>query len=135
MSLFDKTTGALGAALNLRLQKQNVISANIANAETPGYAAKKIDFEGELARALDLDGSRRMDTTHPEHAPVKSNGLDRITGEIYDNPDIPVNNDKNTVDLEKEMAALNENSIIYKTAVELIRKKLGSMKYAVGEGR
>ncbi|MGE3972975.1 MAG: flagellar basal body rod protein FlgB [Bdellovibrionales bacterium] len=135
MSLFDKTTGALGAALNLRLQRQNVISGNIANAETPGYNAKKMDFEGELSRALDLDGKRSIETTHAGHVPVRGDQLSRITGDIYDNPDIPVDNDKNTVDLEKEMASLNENSILYKTAVELIRKKLGAMKYAVSEGR
>jgi flagellar basal body rod protein FlgB len=60
--------------------------------------------------------------------------MERIRGEIYDNPDIPVDNDKNTVDLEKEMSSLNENSILYKTAIELFRKKIGALRYAVTEG-
>ena len=43
--MFDKTTNALQASLAMRQIRQNVISANIANAETPGYHAKKMDFE------------------------------------------------------------------------------------------
>ena len=45
-----------------------------------------------------------------------------------------VTNDGNTVDLEKEMAALQENTILYKAALQLMNKKLGAMKYAVTEG-
>ena len=43
--LFDKTTQALGASLNYRLLRHDVTSANIANAETPGYKAKVVEFE------------------------------------------------------------------------------------------
>ena len=49
---FDPTMGVLNTALNLRLANQNVISSNIANADTPGYKAKKIEFEGALREAL-----------------------------------------------------------------------------------
>ncbi len=134
MSIFDKTTGALGAALNFRLQKQNLIGSNIANAETPGYHAKKIDFEDALSRALEMDGAASMKATDVGHQPFTRGNIEKVQADIYENPDIPINNDKNTVDLEKEMAALTENSILYKTAVELIRKKLGAMKYAASDG-
>ncbi len=134
MSLFDKTTGALGAALNFRLQKQNLIGANIANAETPGYHAQKIDFEQSLARALEMDGTSAMAATNAGHQPFTRGNVDKVKADIYDNPDIPINNDKNTVDLEREMAELAENSILYKTATELIRKKLGAMRYAASDG-
>jgi len=134
MSLFDKTTQALGVATDMRLKRQNVISSNIANAETPGYHAKKLDFEDQLSRALDLDGLRRMDVTNKEHLPNTIGHTENVKADIYDNPDIPINNDKNTVDLEKEMASLAENTIMYKTAVELIRKKLGAMRYVASDG-
>jgi flagellar basal-body rod protein FlgB len=134
MSLFDKTTGALGAALNFRLLKQDVVGANIANAETPGYHAQKVDFEDQLARALEMDGAPAMAATNPGHQPLTRGNIERVKADIYDNPDIPVNNDKNTVDLEKEMADLAENSIMYKTAIELMRKKLGAMRYAASDG-
>ncbi len=134
MSMFDKTTNALGASLNFRLQRQNLIGGNIANAETPGYHAQKIDFEQELSRALEMDGASAMSATNSGHQPFARGNVEKVRGDIYDNPEIPVNNDKNTVDLEREMAELAENTILYKAATELIRKKLGAMRYAASDG-
>lgn len=132
--LFGKTTDALGAAIQFRLLKQNIASANIANAETPGYKAKKLDFEEALSRAIDIHGLGKMNTAHPEHFPVNGNGISKVRADVYDNPDITITNDGNTVDLEREMAELAENSIIYNAAIQLINKKLAGMAYAVSEG-
>lgn len=133
--LFDKTTSALGTALNMRLMKQNVISSNIANAETPGYHAKKMDFENALARALDIDGLRGMSTSSGEHFAVGGGSVSKIRADIYENPEGAVDNDGNTVDMEKEMATLAENSIMYKAALQLINKKLASIRYSITESR
>ncbi len=133
--LFDKTTSALGTTLNMRLLKQNMISSNIANAETPGYHAKKIDFEEALARALDIDGMRGMSTSSPEHFSLGAGGVGKVRPDIYENPEGAINNDGNTVDLEKEMSSLTENSIMYKAAMQLINKKLASLRYAITENR
>lgn len=132
--IFDKTTKALGASLNLRQLRNNVISSNIANAETPGYQAKKVDFENALARALDLEGLGQLEGTQPEHYPTGSGSLSRIRADVYENPDVSVNNDGNTVDMEREMNALAENSIMYKAAVQLINKKMATLKYAATDG-
>jgi flagellar basal-body rod protein FlgB len=134
MSLFDKTIGGLGKSLNMRLLKQDVLSANIANAETPGYKAQRVDFEEELSRALELNEVGKMDTSHPDHFPQVAGRVDAVKPEIYDEPDVVVNNDGNTVDMEKEMSRLTENTILYKAAVELINKKLGAMKYVASDG-
>ena len=133
--IFDKTTAGLGAALQMRHLKHNITSSNIANAETPGYAAKKIDFEDALARALDLDNATSMTTSHPSHIAVGGGPIDKVTPDIYDNPEGATNNDKNTVDLEKEMSSLAENTIMYRAALQLINKKLAAIKYAATEGR
>jgi flagellar basal-body rod protein FlgB len=133
--LFDKTTSALGTTLNMRLMKQNLISSNIANAETPGFHAKKIDFEEALSRALDIDGLRGMSTSSGDHFAVGGGSMSKVRPEIYENPDGAINNDGNTVDLEKEMSNLTENSIMYKAALQLINKKLAALRYAVTEGR
>ena len=132
--LFDKTTQSLGAAINFRQLKQNVVSANIANAETPGYKAKKVDFEDALARAVDIQGLGRMSTEHEDHVPVSGGSIAKVRADVYDNPDIAISNDGNTVDLEKEMAELAENTLVYKAAIQLINKKLAGMAYAVTEG-
>lgn len=123
--LFDKTTRALGASLQLRQTRQNVISSNIANAETPGYQAKKVDFEDALARAIQNE--------NPVSS-VTANEIGRVTADIYENPDAEINNDGNTVNVDKEMANLAENSIMYKAAIQLINKKMASLKYAATDG-
>jgi len=132
-ALFDKTTDALATSLHMRQIRHNVTAANIANAETPGYHAKKVEFEDALARALDLDGTNSMSATHGDH--FANGGSPTVAGDIFDNPDVSVNNDGNTVDMEKEMSALTENSILYKSALQLINKKMAALKYAIGEGR
>jgi flagellar basal-body rod protein FlgB len=119
----------------MRQMKQNVISANVANSETPGYHARKLDFEEALARSLDLDGLRSMSTSHDEHFPVGGGISAGVRADIYDNPDVVVGNDGNSVDMEKEMTALAENSVLYKAALQLINKKLAALKYAATEGR
>lgn len=133
--LFDKTTSALGTSLNMRLMRQNVISSNIANHETPGYHAKKLDFEEALSRALDLDGMRGMSTSSNEHFSVGGGSIGKTRPDIYENPEGAIGNDGNTVDLEREMSSLTENSIMYKAALQLINKKLASLRYAITEGR
>jgi flagellar basal-body rod protein FlgB len=133
--IFDNTTSALSAALNMRLLKHNVISSNIANAETPHYHAKKLDFEEALARALDIDGVRGLSTSSPEHFAVGGSSLSKIRPDIYENPEGAINNDGNTVDLEKEMSNLAENTVMYRAALQLINKKMAALRYAVSEGR
>ncbi|MCB0407066.1 MAG: flagellar basal body rod protein FlgB [Bdellovibrionales bacterium] len=132
--IFDKTTDALAASANLRLLRQNITSSNIANAETPGYKAQKVDFEEALSRALDHEGLGKMHTSDNEHFLMGQGAVGRVRADVYDNPDINLTNDGNTVDLEKEMATLSENTILYRAALQLINKKLGAMKYAATEG-
>ena len=133
--LFDKTTQALQASANFRQLRHNITAANVANAETPGYVAQKVDFEEALSRAVDLDGTNSMATSDPRHFPTSGGSIMNVKADVYDNPDVNVNPDGNTVDMEKEMAALSENSIMYKAAVQLINKKMAALKYAAGDGR
>lgn len=133
--IFDKTTSALGTALNMRLLKQNLTASNIANHETPGYHAKKMDFEEALGRALDIDGLRGMSTSSDDHFVVGGGSMSKLRPDIYENPDGAINNDGNTVDLEKEMSNLAENQIMYKATLQLINKKMAALRYAITEGR
>lgn len=132
--IFDRTTDALAASMNFRSLRQNVTASNIANAETPGYKAKVVDFEGALARAIDLEGLNKDAGLDPEHMALGTGSISRSKADVYDNPIGSTTNDKNTVDLEQEMAALQENTIMYKAALQLMNKKLGALKYAISEG-
>lgn len=133
-NLFGKTTAALQTSLNMRQLRHNLTSSNIANAETPGYKAQKLDFEEALARSIDLDGLRGMSTTNESHYAVGGKTAS-VRPDIYNNPEGATSNDGNTVDLEKEMSSLSENAILYKTALQLINKKMAALKYAASEGR
>ena len=133
--MFDVTTKALEKSLDYLQLRNTVTSANIANAETPNYKAKKVDFEDELSRALMQGGSKNLSATDQGHFPLSRPAIEMVDADVYDNPDVNHANDLNTVDLEREMATLSENTIRYRAATQLINKKLGAMKYVIGEGK
>jgi len=131
MDVNDKTLKALTTALNFREMRQELISSNVANANTPGFKAKKMDFEQALARALDVDGQMRMNTADDRHHNVGNGGFNNLEPEIYDDPNGVVSENGNTVDVEAEMSRMAENKLMYDTLVQLINKKMGLMKYAI----
>lgn len=135
MDVSDKTLKALTTALNFREMRQELISTNVANANTPGFKAKKLDFEEALARALDVDGHMQMNVTDGQHHNVGNGGFNNLEPEVYDNPNGVVSEDGNTVDVEAEMATMAENKLMYDTLVQLINKKMGIMKYAINSER
>ena len=129
---FDPVIGALNTALNLRLVNQNVISGNIANADTPGYKAKKVEFESALRDALDISDQLSADRTHVKH--MSHSSSDSVEPAIYEDPNGVESLDGNTVDRAAEMARMAENQILYDAATEMLKKKLGMLKYAISEG-
>jgi len=135
MDINNKTIKALAAALNFRQMRQEIISSNIANAETPGYKAKRLDFEKSLARALNIDGNTSMRSSDSRHFDVGGGGFDNLQPEIYKDPDGIVSEDGNTVDRDKEMAMMAENKILYDAAVQLLNKRLALRKYIINAER
>jgi flagellar basal-body rod protein FlgB len=131
MDVNDKTLKALTTALNFREMRQELISSNVANANTPGFKSKKLDFEAALARALDVDGQMQMNVTDGRHHNVGNGGFNNLEPEIYDDPNGVVSENGNTVDVEAEMAKMAENKLMYDALVQLINKKMGIMKYAI----
>ncbi|OUR96193.1 flagellar basal-body rod protein FlgB [Halobacteriovorax marinus] len=132
MNLNDKTIQALASSLNFRQMRQKIITSNIANADTPGYKTKRIDFEAALARALDVDGQQQLNTADGGHFDVGNGGFGNLKPEVYEDPNGVVSDDGNTVDRDAELAKMAENKILYDAAVQLLNKKIGLMKYAVG---
>ena len=105
LECFDKAPSAHTTVL---------VEMHQAHGKTPHYHAKKLDFENALAAALDMDGKNSLATTDSRHFAMAAKPA--VSPDIYENPDVAVNNDGNTVDLEKEMSSLAENSILYKSA-------------------
>jgi len=129
---FDPTIGALNTSLNLRQLQQNVISANIANADTPGYKAKAVEFESALRDALGVDGRLPAASANPSH--IAHRTTDAVHPEIYDDPNGVESLDGNTVERSAEMAKLAETQLLYDASVEMMKRKLGMLKYAISEG-
>ncbi|OFZ24548.1 MAG: flagellar basal-body rod protein FlgB [Bdellovibrionales bacterium RIFOXYB1_FULL_37_110] len=131
MDINDKTIDALRASLNFRQMRQKIIASNVANAETPSYKAKKVDFEQALQRALNLDEKQTLNVEDGRHYDVGGGGFDNLTPEIYEASDGVVKENGNTVDKEAEMAEMLDNNILYNASVQLLNKKLGLLKYAI----
>jgi len=129
---FDPVIGALNTSLNLRLLNQNVISSNIANADTPGYKAKAVEFEAALRDALGVGNQVQPSESDPGH--IIHRASDPVPPEIYDDPNGVESLDGNTVDRSAEMAKMAENQILYDASAEMMKRKLGMLKYAISEG-
>ena len=74
MKIMDTTMKTLAASLNLRQMRNEVLSSNIANAETPGYKAKRLDFEQALQRAIDIDRTQTLKTSSYKHYRIGGGG-------------------------------------------------------------
>ncbi|PIP90682.1 MAG: flagellar basal body rod protein FlgB [Bdellovibrionales bacterium CG12_big_fil_rev_8_21_14_0_65_38_15] len=135
MRVADKTLQALATSLNFRQMRQELISSNVANAETPGYKAKRLSFEDALARALNVDGELSMNTNDPKHYDVGGGGFENLEPTIEEEVNGIVSEDGNNVDRDKELALMAENEILYDTTVQLLNKKLALMKYAIQSER
>ena len=131
MDIEDRTLKALSTAINFRQMRQELISSNIANADTPGFKAKRLAFEEALARAIDIDKQQSLNVSDSKHYNIGGGGFDNLTPEVYEESSGMVTEDGNTVDVEKEAVRMAENKVMYDAAVQLLNKKLGMMKYAV----
>jgi flagellar basal-body rod protein FlgB len=123
VELFDVTFQTLDLALGAAGKRQEVLSNNLANVNTPGYKRLDVDFDGELAKAV--DAARGGDHS----------ALDRLHPGVSTDDAIAVRADGNSVDVDQEMAFLAENNIRYNALVQLAQKKLDTLKYVISDGR
>ena len=134
--IFDTTINLLGKSLDLRAQNHNRISANIANAETPGYTPTTLSFEGELQEALRDRGEATPPVTHARHIPFRGEGgsLDMVQGTVIETPANSPGLDGNGVELESEMGKMIENQIMYNADVQFLSKKFAELTLAIKGG-
>ncbi len=128
--IFDSTNAVLKKSLDLRMQNQQVIAANVANAETPGYAVKRFEFEDQLRAAVAVNDSN-MRRTHPQHMPRQGVAIDQVNGRIVEYPDVSGLGDRNSVDMDSEMMAMAKNQLYYEATTQLLNKKMGILKYTI----
>jgi flagellar basal-body rod protein FlgB len=101
--------------------RQGVISSNIANVDTPGYKAKDVKFESILESEVGLK------VTNPRHLGGSESGVAPIITEA-DAQSWP---DKNTVELDQEVAKMTENAMLYHSGVSMLETKIRMFKSAL----
>jgi len=131
----DNQMQLLSKVLDLRAEKAQVISANIANSETPGYSPSVFDFEKDLSNAIKKTGSIELVTSHNGHIPLGPAGFNSVIGKITEVPNRAAIGDENGVSVEQEMIALSENEILYETSTQLLNKKLSLLKHVISGGQ
>jgi flagellar basal-body rod protein FlgB len=133
--LFTFSDRAKMSSMSHRLKNTEVITGNIANAETPGYRAIGYDFEKQLQEVTDSESDLQMKTSNPMH--FKGDGVlenGEIEPDVHVRPTESVGQDGNTVDLDDEMARLASNQLLYQSTVELVNRKIGTLRYAISSG-
>ena len=138
--IFTTTVDVLGKTIDLRAKNQNLLASNIANAETPNYTPKVLDFESELQGALKSgrQGRQAQTVTNARHIPLAGRGasrLEAVTGTIVERPAKTPGKDGNAVELENEMSQLAENQIMYNASVQILSKQFSDLRTAIREGK
>lgn len=122
-------------ALTLRQQRQEVLATNIANADTPNYKARDIDFSATLRQAMGQGGGlpRLPDTsltlTSPRHIPAKAH-TEASAQELYRVPLQP-SLDGNTVDMDVERVQFADNTTRYQTDIQVLNQRIKYMLSAL----
>lgn len=147
--MLDKITSTLdfqSQALLLRAERQRTIASNIANVDTPGYAARDFDFPSALRDAAAATGggttlSTRTGarpgagTTDPRHIPLSAATTSLAGGgrpselgyAVQSQPSL----DNNTVDIDRERANFADNSVRYEAALRFINGQSRTMLTAI----
>ena len=133
--LFTRDEHAQMHSLNHRLKRNQIINANIANAETPGFKARGYRFEKALQAVTENEGSHLLKTLYDQHLKSQNHSASlKINPNVSERPTESVPEDGNTVDIDAEMALLAKNQILYRAAVEALNRKIGVLKYAISGG-
>lgn len=114
MPILDTTQLSLLAAMRGSLQRQTVLTNNLANVDTPGYQRQDVDFQGTLDQALQSGQSP-----------------DSVSFQTVTDPQV-VRADGNGVDAEKEQAYLAENGLLYQQLTQVAAARTQILQSAIG---
>ncbi len=129
----DNLLGIQGTALSLHRARIDQIASNIANADTPGYLARDIDFEQALQRAAgSADAGVDIARTAPGHLNAHNSAGAPAT-QVYRIPLQPAQ-DGNTVELSTENAKFAEAAMRYQATLTFIEGRMNTLKTAIKGG-
>ena len=131
-TLFDRQIQFHQTALNLQAYRQQLIASNIANADTPNYKARDMDFASVLAAESDKQqsgGRFSLDRTNSRH--IEAEGLAMADDTLkYRTPTQP-SIDQNTVDAQIEQSNYTENAVGFQASFTLLNSKFKGLVSAL----
>jgi flagellar basal-body rod protein FlgB len=135
MMILNKLDSALGFhqdALRIRAQRQEVIAANIANADTPHYKARDVDFKSAMQAATKQAGSGGLSTVKTSERHISGVSTNNAgSGESLFRPIIQGSADGNTVDMDVERNQFTDNAIRYQASLQMINGQIKKMLTAI----
>jgi flagellar basal-body rod protein FlgB len=117
-------------ALNLHAYRQKVIASNIANADTPGYRARDVDFTAALKNAQAAQGAPGAAQAAPLQLAPAEPGTP-LGAELLYRSAVQRSADGNTVDIDVERAQFAENSVRYEAQVTFLTSQIKTMLSAI----
>jgi flagellar basal-body rod protein FlgB len=126
--MFDNIFGIHEQALLLHGQRIGILANNMANADTPNFKARDIDFAAVLG-STDEQMPLTVSVTHAAHiTPLEA---ELPSGELkYRNP-YQASLDGNTVEMPVEQAAFSENNVRYQASLQFINSRIAELQYAI----
>lgn len=110
--MLDPIANRLERYMDLLSARQKLVASNIANADTPGYKARDIDFQAEFQNAIRSPAPRAIE----------------VLG-------LKVKNDGNNVSIDREARILAENAMRFGFATQLLRTQIRAVRSAIQEGK
>lgn len=126
---FDKALGVHQHTLGLRSQRAETLSANLANADTPGYKARDMNFTAALNQATEQRGPRgvRLSTTNNRHIDSAAPSPVEMDYRVPLQPSV----DGNTVDAQVEQSKFMENAMQYQASLRFLSGKFKGLRGAI----
>jgi flagellar basal-body rod protein FlgB len=127
----NQTIDAIEAYMTRLSQRQQIVSSNLANIDTPGFKTKDVSFHATMQELLS-ENSISLRAERPEH----SQGTIRVypQAQAFEVQGLLSRGDENNVDLDREMLKLGETSFSYALITELLRGKFRTIASSIKEG-
>ncbi|MBS8239319.1 flagellar basal body rod protein FlgB [Marinobacter lipolyticus] len=125
---FDNALGIHPQALMAREKRGEVLANNLANADTPGFKARDVDFRAMMEKAQQEASGFGMSRTHESHMDTTAGGMDSEL--LYRTPHQP-SVDGNTVDAQQEQSRFMRNAMDYQASFQFLNSKISGLKKAL----
>ena len=132
--IFSDTITTLEKSLNLRSIQNRALASNIANMDTPNYKAVELDVAEKMNPKKGQVPGIKLVQTHADHIQIRNNRSDSIKLKAVTPTAYNLRGDGNTVDIDRTMGKLAENTLLYNAAAQLISKKLKGLSNVIKGG-